>query len=344
MGKKKQRQKAQNKKQNQQPSIMVGMPIHNYMENFTGMCMDQTTSDLRELGIGFRRVSPIGIPDVARARNTCVDVFLKEKRFTHLMWIDADMVWDTDAVLSLLNLGVPACSALVTKKAPPFNVTLFQLLKPTEDSKTLNTYDVPLGAYPMDEPFRFPNSGIGTAFMLLERRVIESMEPPYFTGFVDPVRKTLKGTDYYFCVRMLQKGFEFVYDPRPSVYHVGKCLFGVEDHVAYLDQLAEKGIEACQFMNLDASVVEFKKTFAGPQPSLIEKIASVVEQQKELSALQAGSRSVASKCPSLEKDDPTRVQTKTGIEVVKSPKDSDLTSLPPRPEKEPMKTMSADGQ
>ncbi len=323
---------------------MVGMPVHNYVENFTLMCVDKTRSDLMQAGIEFHKVSPIGIPDVAKARNACVDVFLREKQYTHLMWIDADMVWDADAVLSLLNLGVPACSALVTKKAPPFNVTLFQLLKPEENSNSLNTYDVPLGAYPMDEPFRFPNSGIGTAFMLLERQVIEAMEPPYFASFIDPVNKTLKGTDYYFCVRMLQKGFEFVYDPRPKIYHVGKCLFGVEDHVAFLDQKAEKGIEACQFMNLDASVVEFKKTFAGPQPSLIEKIAPVVEKQKELYQRREESKSGASKSPSSASADQMKVQMRTGIEAVNSPKDLDHTKPLPHPENELTKSMSADVQ
>jgi hypothetical protein len=268
-----------------------------------------------------------------------VDAFLKDKHYTHLMWIDADMVWDTDAVLSLLNLKAPACSALVTQKAPPFKITLFHLLQPEKDSEYLETYDVPLGAYPMDEPFRFPHSGIGTAFMLLERQAVEALEPPYFANFVDPVKKTLKGTDYYFCVRMLQKGFEFVYDPRPKIYHVGKCLFGVEDHVAFLDQKAEKGIEACQFMNLDASVAEFKKSFAGPQPSLIEKIAPVVEKQKELYQRQEASKSAASKCQSSASADQTKTQMKTGIEVVNSPKDSDHTSPPPHPEKKPTKSM-----
>jgi len=339
MGKKKQRKKTLNNKKIQQPAIMVGMPIHHYIENFTLMCIDKTMADLRQAGIKFHRVSPIGIPDVARARNVCVDAFLKDKQYTHLMWIDSDMVWDTDAVLSLLNLGVPACSALVTKKAPPFNITLFQLLKPEEDSNTLGTYDVPLGAYPMDKPFRFPNSGIGTAFMLLERKVIEAMEPPYFASFTD-AKKALKGTDYYFCVRMLQRGFEFIYDPKPKIYHVGKCLFGVEDHVAYLDQLAEKGIEACQFMNTDASsVVDWKKTFAGPQPSLIEKIAPVVERQKELYRLREESKSDVSKCHSFASADQTKTQTKTGIEVVSSLKDLDHTKLPLHPEKEPTKSM-----
>lgn len=317
---------------------MVGMPIHNYMENYTGMCMDNTVKDLRDIGIGFHRVSPLNVPDVAKARNACVDAFLKDKRYTHLMWIDADMVWDTDAVMSLLNLGVPACSALVTQKAPPFKITLFQLLKPKEDSDTLETYDVPLGAYPMDEPFRFPNSGIGSAFMLLERQVIEAMEPPYFAGFVEPKTKVLKGTDYYFCVRLLQLGFEFVYDPKPKIYHVGKCLFGVEDHVAYLDQLMEKGTEACPFMNLGASVVEWKKSFAGPQPSLIQKIALVVEKQKELYQRQE-SKSVVSSGQSLTSADPPNPPMKTGLEAVKSPKDLDHTNLQLHPENKPMKSM-----
>jgi hypothetical protein len=321
VGKKKQRKQALRsriggKKNN--IAIMVGMPIHHYMDNFTAMCVDATAHRLSQKGIPFHRLSTLGLPDVAKARNQIVDEFLKAGEYTHLMWIDADMVWDAEAVEALIALDTPVASCLVTKKGPPFNVTMFQLMKPTEDSKFMDTYNVPLGAYPLDKPFTYPNSGIGTAFMLVSREVIEKMEQPYFTGFVNPVDKVLKGTDFYFCVQILKHGYDIVYEPRPRIYHVGKCLFGMEDHVAFLDQKEEKGIDVCQFMNLGASVVEFKKSFAGPQPSLIDKIAPAVEKQKELSRLQEESKSESRSCLLSAKDAQTSAETRTTTGAVKS--------------------------
>jgi hypothetical protein len=49
-----------------------------------------------------------------------------------------------------------------TRCSPPFDITLFQILK-NEDGDP-DTYNVPFGNYPIDKPFTFPNSGIGTAF------------------------------------------------------------------------------------------------------------------------------------------------------------------------------------
>jgi len=320
---------------------MVGMPIHHYMENSTVMCFEATMLQLQKRGIPFHRMSTVGLPDVAKARNQIVEEFLKDKRYTHLMWIDADMAWDPNAVEALIDLNVPVASCLVTKKGPPFDITMFQLMKPAKDSKFLDTYTVPFGQYPLDRPFIFPNSGIGTAFMLIAREVIEKMEQPYFCGFVNPTDKTLKGTDYYFCVQMLKHGYEIVYDPRPPVYHIGKGLFGVEDHIAYLNHIAAGGTKECPFMNGDASVVEFKKSFAGPQPSLIQDLVSAGERQRDSSLVPEALKSETSLCPSSEKGDQTKMPTKTGIDVCRSPQPEENTKLPTPPENEPTKTTSA---
>jgi hypothetical protein len=344
VGKKKQRKKALLKRNNQHirkhMAIMVGMPIHHYVDNFTLMCIDATVVRLQEKGIPFCRVSTIGVPDVAKARNQLVDEFLKNKEYTHLMWIDSDMAWDPEAVEALIELDAPVASCLVTKKGPPFDVTLFKLMLPNENSKYMNTYFVRYGEYPMNRPFTLPNSGIGTAFMLIERKVIESMSQPYFCGFVNPADNKLKGTDFYFCIQMLKNGYEITYDPRPHVYHVGKCLFGVEDHIAYVKQYESGGTKECQFMNSGASVVDWKKSFAGPQPSLIQRDAPVAEHPDELCRFREVSKSETSSCPSSEKDDPTNPQKKIITDAVKSKKPEEDTSHQISPDK-PLSTSTS---
>lgn len=349
MGKKKKRQKALNQKKtnHQKPQkqirIMVGMPIHHYIDTFTQMCLDATVSYLLQRGIIFDRVSTVGIPDVGKARNDIVEMFLEEKQYTHLMWIDSDMAWNPTAVEALINLQVPVASCLVTKKSPPFNITLFTLLRPDEKTQSLDTFTVPFGNYPLDKPFRFPNSGIGTAFMLIERQVIEKMEKPYFGGMADPVTRTLKGTDFYFCVQILRHGYEFVYDPRPNVYHVGKCLFGVEDHIAFLDQWQKEGIRECQFMSIDApSVEQWKASFAGPHPDLKLQVASVEQQQRRYSPHQQSIEEYYAD-PLLEKDDQMKAGMSAGSDPVKWRRESAPTKPPPPQVKKPTKSMSVDG-
>ena len=94
--------------------IMVAMPIHYHMEPYTWICYEETRAQLAEVGIEFMINAPIGIPDVAKARNKCVEAFLADDSYTHIMWIDSDMIWAPTAVLMLLEHKAPATSALVT--------------------------------------------------------------------------------------------------------------------------------------------------------------------------------------------------------------------------------------
>lgn len=309
--------------------IMVGMPIHHYIEPFTWMCLGDTTAELAKRGIPFLHNVPVGIPDVAKARNKCVEAFLEDKSFTHLMWIDADMIWTPEDVLTLLRHDVPVASALVTKKGPPFPVTLFQILE-GEDGYP-DTYNVPFGSYPLDRPFTLPNSGIGTAFMLIKREVIEKMKRPYFAGFASK-NGQLKGTDFYFCTQMLLLKYEILYDPKPRIYHIGKGIYGVEDHIAYLNKEKEEGLEQCQFTSLNAEdVAKYKRSFAGPDPSLKDETALVVEKLLESSAPPEESKSEISSCPSSERETPKNQEKKTGIDPPRSqkPPDNSLTLIVP---------------
>jgi hypothetical protein len=269
-------------------NIMVGMPIHKYMEPLTMVSWDNTVAYYADKPIGINRWGTVGIPYVDTARNKCVDYFLEHPEFSHLMWIDDDMVWEPSAIEKLVNYNVPVVSALVTLKSPPFRVTLIEFAM--DESGMLDSFEISMGRYPLDKPFEIPNSCIGTAFMLIKREVIEKMEPPYFTGFVNK-RGVLKGTDLYFGARINRYGYKFLYDPTIRVYHVGRGIYGVEDHIAYLEQ-EKKGITSCLFSSSSADNVEnYKRSFAGPQPSLIASHAPVVEQQLKKLACLAESKS-----------------------------------------------------
>ena len=351
MGKKRERKRELNRKlesrrlipisQKPKMSIAMAMPIHHYAENYTMMCADATINRLAEKNIFCNRVSIIGMPDIAKARNETVEIFLAEKNYTHLLWIDADMAWDPSAVEALIDLDVPVASCLVTKKGPPFDITMFQLMKPTENSTHMDTFMVPFGQYPLDKPFTFPHSGIGTAFMLVAREVIEKMESPYFATFMNPADRSLKGTDYYFCVNMIRHGYEIVYDPRPSVYHIGLGLYGVEDHIAYIDQQQEGGTKSCPFMNSGASVVEYKKSFAGPQTSLRQKVVNAGKGRPECFRSEGlESKWGSSSGQSLTSSDQTKAPMRIGTDVPKSPPLTEVINLRKPPKNEPTKIMS----
>jgi hypothetical protein len=295
-------------------SIMIGMPVYVGISQFTHVCLDKTIYYFAQRGIPIERYGPYGNAHIDAARNNVVDYFLKSKH-THLMWIDDDMVFDPEAIEMLLMHDVPVCSGVVTRRHPPYSPTMYHIVA-DEDSQ-LTTRMVPFGTYPLDKPFYYPNSGIGTAFMLLKRQVIEEMEQPYFAS--PPTnRGTVRGEDYYFCFKLGAKGHRILYDPRIPIYHMGECPFGLEDHAAVMHAMQEDK-DICQYTNINvASVAQFKKSYAGVNRSLIASIApAAAKRYAELFLVPEESKSDAELCPSPVSGDPTSQPMKTGTEQPK---------------------------
>jgi hypothetical protein len=250
----------------------------------------------------------------------CVERFL-ESKYTHLIWIDDDMLWNPEDIEKMLLYNVPIVSAIVTQKMPPYKPTIYAIAKGNDGqgNKVLGTFQLKLGDYPLDQPFIHPGWGIGTAFMMVKREVLEKMEPPYFAS---PPTSTnqVRGEDYYYCMKMclIGKEYEILFDPTLRVYHLGLCPYGLEDHIAAVTMQQEnKDEELCQYLNIGVGgVVNFKRFFAGPQPSLIESHASVVAKHFAELAHQAESKSDSQECPSCENGNPP-INQESGEQITK---------------------------
>lgn len=294
-------------------SVLIGMPNYQGVNQFTHSCLDKTTHYFGERGIPIERYGPYGNAHIDNARNNVVEYFLKSKH-THLIWIDSDMVFDPEAIEILLSHDVPVCSGLVTRRHPPYNPTIYAVVP--NDKWIATTNVIPFGTYPLDKPFYYPASGIGAAFMLLKRHVLEEMEKPYFAS--PPTnRGTVRGEDYYFCMKLGAAGHKILYDPRIPIYHMGECPFGVEDHAAVMRAMQEEG-DICQYSNINvANAVQFKRSYAGVNRSLIDSIAPAAARRYEELAASAESKSETPSCQSQENGDPIKPQTKTFTEVPK---------------------------
>jgi len=294
-------------------SILIGMPNYDGITQFTHVCLDRTIEYFGMRGIPIERYGPYGNAHIDNARNNIVEYFLKGKH-THLIWIDDDMVWDPPAIEVMLNHDVPVCSAIVTRRHPPYAPTIYTITD--EGDNKLTTRRIPFGVYPLDKTFYFPNSGIGTAFMLVKREILEIMPPPYFAS--PPTgHGTIRGEDFYFCMRMAAMGYKILYDPTLPVYHMGVCPYGIEDHANYMAVMKENP-DICQFTNLSAATAEqFKRSFAGLDRSLIKSLAPVAAQRYEELLKSVESRSVMESCQSQENGDQTKQPTKISTDVPK---------------------------
>ncbi len=299
-------------------SVFIAMPSYKGMTSFTYVCLDKTKAYMMDRGIPVINYGPWGNSHVDNARNKCVEKFL-ETSFSYLMWIDDDMIWDQDAIEKMIMHDVDVVSAIVTKRQPPFTPTMYTITKPGKKSKYKLDYAtnaIPFGSYPLDRPFYFPNSGIGTAFMLVKRHVLEEMEHPFFCS-PPTERGTIRGEDFFFCLKMGAMGYKILYDPTIRVYHLGMTPFGIEDHIAFMQAEKEEEKDLCQYTNINANNVEdFKRSFAGPHPQMISAVAPVAAKRYEELVLKAQSESVEEEhTASSEREDQTNPPTKTGIEA-----------------------------
>lgn len=148
--------------------------------------------------------------NVSAARNTLTQRFLDRPDGDWLLWVDADMQWEPDAIEQLLAAADPETRPIVgglcfgMSKGGLFP-TIYQWAEIDGQFTTVRVRD-----YPRDALVRC--AATGAAFLLIHRRVLESMTArqfdrafPYFqesSGNGAPV-----GEDLTFCIRAGILGF-----------------------------------------------------------------------------------------------------------------------------------------
>lgn len=108
-------------------------------------------------GINFSVDTMVNESLIPRGRNNLVAKFLANKHATHLMWIDADIRWDAEAVLRMVLYNAGVVCGLYPMKGIPIRYVL-------------NTLPGGRRIGPLLEV-----STSGTGFMLIQRNIIEKL-------------------------------------------------------------------------------------------------------------------------------------------------------------------------
>ena len=190
---------------------------------------------------------------VTRARNKLVEEFLKQKEYTHLFFVDADIIFEPQQFIRVLLFDKPITTA-------PYPI---KHEAPIEkgDASFGWCMNFPLGKYDLsdnDKGFKKVNYA-GTGFMCIERKVFEIIKNKYpqikyktdVRAKIDDKRETqdvmgneeyaffdcgIQGTgvledkentqrylseDYYFCALWNQCGGEIWTDLTSTLKHIG---------------------------------------------------------------------------------------------------------------------------
>lgn len=160
----------------------------------------ETSIRLTQAGVGIYHAIAPGNPFLDLARNELVRKFL-ETDATDLLFIDADVGWDSKAVARILSYKQEIVGGFVPKRNHE-NASDFHLNAVTGRMQDclMETLELP------------------TAFMRIKRSVFDKLEKPYFKIGSNP--KDF-GEDIYFCRRWVEKGGSLWVDADITFTHRG---------------------------------------------------------------------------------------------------------------------------
>lgn len=244
--------------------IFVATPM------FGGMCGGQyckSTADLarmsQQYGMDIEFFYLFNESLITRARNYCVDEFMRQEKFTHLMFIDSDIGFNPNDVLSLAALADPNGDKDIICGPYPKKSISWEKIKMAVDRGYADENPHNLQNFvgdfvfnpaegqteiPLNEPVEVLEGGTG--FMMIQRKTFEkyAQEYPelmyrpdhvrsanfdgtreimcYFDALIDPKSKRYLSEDYMFCQWARKIGLKVWMCPWMRLSHTGTYTFG----------------------------------------------------------------------------------------------------------------------
>jgi len=203
-------------------------------------------TELLRQGIQFEVDTPTTVSLIPVARNYLVGEVLANQRFTHLLFIDADLGFEASLVPRLIAADKDVVAGIYPLKH--LNVPAIRNLPPDKPIAATYHYAVSIapGSQPMSDGFVQADYA-ATGFMLIRRTVLEQMAAHYpelkykhmftlpgaasapasdhlyalFDTSLDPEKGLYLPEDYTFCRRWRAMGGEIWVDVFSKFRHVG---------------------------------------------------------------------------------------------------------------------------
>ena len=164
---------------------------------------------LRAVAVGSRyftvtqlgKIGGAGITDrqyTHAAENQLVSDFLIDESFTHLFMTEMDMILPPDTLQKLVEIDKPIAAGIYFLRHGNGQPCLFQKILTSKENPYVHS---PVTGFPLTEPFRVDNPGLGC--VLFKREVFAQLKEPYF----DLAAKKY-GSDMYFFSKVKWAGIE----------------------------------------------------------------------------------------------------------------------------------------
>lgn len=152
---------------------------------------------------------------VYAARNSFVKDAIDGK-YSHLCFIDSDMVFNADALNVLLHHDKDVISGSIFTRVPPYKPCFYEKLRLGEPGEVIC------------EPVKEMKDGVqevegcGTAFLLIKTKVLQDIIEKHNMYPFQPIPGY--GEDLSFCIRARQCGYKVFVDNDLTIGHIGKVV------------------------------------------------------------------------------------------------------------------------
>ena len=146
-----------------------------------------------------------------------------ENDFTHILWFDADMIFNDDILDDLLFCDKDFVAGIFHARRPPHSSCLFKSLDPI-DRYTANEY-----------PSRaFEIAGCGFGCILMTTELVKAVKEKFVSCCLPAYAL---GEDLAFCARVSHLGYKMYAEPTARVGHIGHIPIYPEDEEGFLNSI-----------------------------------------------------------------------------------------------------------
>lgn len=186
--------------------LLIAVPCTDYIHAEFVKSLMKLTEHLQREGIHHETViEPGTLVYIARDRLACRAM---NDGFTHILFIDSDMVFDESVVETLQFCGKDFVCGAFQSRRPPYGKCVFSSLKPPEKVKE----------YGM-KPFRV--KGCGMALTMISTEILKEVQGRYGSCFNPEIYDGIKyGEDLAFCWRANETGAEIWCEPTARAGHI----------------------------------------------------------------------------------------------------------------------------
>lgn len=206
--------------------LLVGVPSLDFVHVDFVKCLTALVQRLKDDGVRFEVFLCNGtLAHVARDRVACKAI---NEGFTHVLWLDADMIFTPDILEDLSFSGHDFVTGLAASRRPPYMLCSFRTVN-REKIVPFELDDLPQETVEIE--------GCGLACVLISTEILREVQFRYKSCFIP---MDIFGEDLAFCVRAREMGHRIYLEPTVRVGHIGHNAVWPEDHKRYMQQLREE--------------------------------------------------------------------------------------------------------